>query len=99
MKKETEFLKATPSRETEQRREGHSALRGIPTDDNGGAELTVFDPNPQRPAMTEAYAVKEAGYWCVICGRLLPRDDSGVIIHDNIPHPDNMTFDEQDNPQ
>ena len=49
--------------------------------------------------MTEAYAIKDAGYWCVICGRLLLRDDLGVIVHDNLPHPDNMTFDEQDNQQ
>lgn len=39
------------------------------------------------------------GYWCVICGRLLPADDMGVIVHDPVPHPDNMTFDEEDRPQ
>ena len=40
----------------------------------------------------------EEGYWCVICGRCLPVDD-GVIVHDNIPHPIDMFFDEQENPQ
>ena len=38
------------------------------------------------------------GYWCVICQRLLPNDD-GVIVHDALPHPDEMTFDEEDRPQ
>jgi hypothetical protein len=40
----------------------------------------------------------EQGYWCVVCGRFLPSDD-GVIVHDDLPHPDEMTFDEQENPQ
>jgi hypothetical protein len=39
------------------------------------------------------------GYWCVICGRFLPADDFGVIVHDDLPHPREMTFDEQENPQ
>jgi hypothetical protein len=38
------------------------------------------------------------GYWCVVCGRMLPSDD-GVIVHDDVPHPDTMTFDEEDRPQ
>ena len=40
----------------------------------------------------------DEGYWCVICGRFLPSDD-GVIVHDNIPHPEDMTFDDGDKPQ
>jgi hypothetical protein len=40
----------------------------------------------------------ENGYWCVICGRFLEAQD-GVITHDNVPHPDNMTFDDEDKPQ
>lgn len=40
----------------------------------------------------------EDGYWCVVCGRYLQADD-GVIVHDNIPHPENMTFDEDERPQ
>jgi hypothetical protein len=39
------------------------------------------------------------GYWCVVCGRFLPADEGGVIVHDDVPHPDNMMFDEDDNPQ
>ncbi len=37
------------------------------------------------------------GYWCVVCGRFLPSDD-GVIVHDDVPHPD-MKFDEEERPQ
>ena len=36
------------------------------------------------------------GYWCVVCGRFLPADEYGVIVHDDIPHPPNMDFDEDD---
>lgn len=39
------------------------------------------------------------GYWCVVCGRFLPEDDAGVIVHDNVPHPQEMTFAEEDKPQ
>lgn len=38
------------------------------------------------------------GYWCVVCGRHLPADKDGVIVHDDVPHPD-MTFDEEERPQ
>lgn len=41
----------------------------------------------------------EAGYWCVICGRYLPADDDGVITHDNVAHPDEMDFDDEEKPQ
>ena len=37
------------------------------------------------------------GYSCVVCGRFLPACD-GVIVHDNVPHPE-MTFDEEERPQ
>lgn len=39
------------------------------------------------------------GYWCVVCGRFLLIDEDGLIIHDDTPHPEYMTFDEEDNPQ
>jgi len=39
------------------------------------------------------------GYWCVVCGRFLPADDLGVIVHDDVPHPDELAFDEEDSPQ
>lgn len=38
------------------------------------------------------------GYWCVVCGRFLPAR-KGVIVHDNIPHPPMMTFDDEERPQ
>jgi len=39
------------------------------------------------------------GYWCVVCGRFIPADDDGVIVHDNVPHPKDMNFDDEENPQ
>ena len=36
------------------------------------------------------------GYWCVVCGRWLPADDLGVIVHDPMPHPETMTFDDDE---
>ncbi|BBP82416.1 hypothetical protein PHLH8_20580 [Pseudomonas sp. Pc102] len=41
----------------------------------------------------------EDGYWCVVCGRFLPADEDGVIVHDSIPHPALMDFTEDQNPQ
>ena len=39
------------------------------------------------------------GYWCVVCGRHLPADKDGVIVHNDVPHPEDMTFDEEERPQ
>lgn len=39
------------------------------------------------------------GYWCVVCGRFLPEDGSGVVQHDDVVHPLGMAFDDEDNPQ
>lgn len=36
------------------------------------------------------------GYWCVVCGRWLPADELGVIVHDPLPHPETMTFDDDE---
>ena len=36
---------------------------------------------------------EQEGYWCVVCGRFLRADD-GVIVHDEIPHPTEMIFEE-----
>ena len=36
---------------------------------------------------------EQAGYWCVVCGRYLQSND-GVIVHDDVPHPLSMTFEE-----
>ena len=37
-------------------------------------------------------------YWCIWCNRELPIVD-GVIIHDNVFHDSNATFDEEEKPQ
>jgi hypothetical protein len=37
-------------------------------------------------------------YHCVICGKFIEAVD-GVIVHDDIPHPPLMDFDEESNPQ
>lgn len=38
------------------------------------------------------------GYYCVVCQRYLESDE-GVIVHDDVPHPETMTFDEEERPQ
>ena len=38
------------------------------------------------------------GYYCVVCGRYLETDEDGVIVHDDIVHPD-MDFADEENPQ
>ena len=40
--------------------------------------------------------VEMSGYWCVYCMRFLPSED-GVITHDDVVHPTDMTFDERPN--
>ena len=32
------------------------------------------------------------GYWCVVCGKFLPANEDGAIIHDDVPHPPDMDF-------
>ena len=39
------------------------------------------------------------GYYCVVCGKYLPADEYGVIVHDDIKHPTDMTFDDEEKPQ
>lgn len=38
-------------------------------------------------------------YYCVVCGRDIEGDEHGVFVHDDVPHPPDMTFDEDENPQ
>ena len=42
--------------------------------------------------------IEEDGYWCVMCGRFLPSEE-GVIVHDDVLHPESMAFDDEDLPQ
>ena len=37
------------------------------------------------------------GYYCVVCGRYIEAVD-GVVVHDDVPHPD-MAFDDEEKPQ
>jgi len=39
------------------------------------------------------------GYYCVMCGRFLPSDEHGVIVHDDVPHPIDMDFGDEEKPQ
>lgn len=47
---------------------------------------------------TEQEPVADKGYYCVVCGKYIEAVD-GVIVHDDIPHPPYMAFDEEENPQ
>jgi hypothetical protein len=39
------------------------------------------------------------GYYCIVCGRFLLANEFGVIVHDDISHPPEMAFDDEENPQ
>lgn len=55
---------------------------------------------PKQPAQQEPNSGRRTmddGYYCVICGRYIEAVD-GVVVHDDIPHPD-MAFDDEENPQ
>jgi hypothetical protein len=43
--------------------------------------------------------MNEEGYYCVVCGRFLPADEHGVIVHDDIEHPQEMDFADEEKPQ
>lgn len=50
-------------------------------------------------ADASAPAETAPGYWCVVCGRWLPADAFGVIVHDAVEHPEFMRFDDEARPQ
>lgn len=39
------------------------------------------------------------GYWCIFCERFIEADEYGVILHDDKPHPESLTYDEDAKPQ
>lgn len=39
------------------------------------------------------------GYHCLYCKRYIEADENGVIVHDDVPHPENETYTEDENPQ
>lgn len=43
--------------------------------------------------------IDEDVYYCVVCGRGIERDEYGIFAHDDVPHPPDMTFDEEETPQ
>ena len=59
----------------------------MPLNSSSSAELSA-----QGGTMTD-------GYYCVVCGRYLEADEDGVIVHDDVPHPVDMAFDEEEKPQ
>jgi hypothetical protein len=52
-------------------------------------------PEPSKP--NSRRRTMDDGYYCVVCGRFLLAVD-GVVVHDNVPHPD-MAFDDEEKPQ
>ena len=58
-----------------------------------------MDDRTMLELAAKAAGLCAGGYWCVVCGRHLPADEDGVIVHDDVPHPENMTFDEEESPQ
>lgn len=44
--------------------------------------------------LVPAASVEMNGYWCVVCMRFIPREEDGALVHDNIPHPPLMAFDD-----
>lgn len=56
-------------------------------------------PGAAQPQPKEAEVPPADGYGCLVCGRFLPADADGVIVHGNVPHPEEMTFDEEERPQ
>jgi hypothetical protein len=54
---------------------------------NGGNQMTI--------TLTREEA---DGYYCVVCGRFL-LEENGVIVHDDVPHPIDMDFGDEEKPQ
>lgn len=44
--------------------------------------------------LVPARSVDMRGYWCVVCMRFVPIEEDGAVVHDDIPHPIHMTFDD-----
>ena len=51
--------------------------------------------------MTACVDTDATVYHCVVCSPclLLHCSDGEVTVHNNVPHPDTMTFDEEERPQ
>lgn len=40
-------------------------------------------------------------YYCIVCGgcRVAIVEDGTVVVHNDVPHPPELTYDEEDRPQ
>ncbi len=38
-------------------------------------------------------------YWCIFCQRALPVDEDGRVVHDDVYHHPDATYDEEERPQ
>lgn len=67
--------------------------------DEHDVELHEDDDQGYLVHLVPAASVEMNGYWCVVCMRYVPVEEDGVMLHDDIPHPPLMTFDEDRFPQ
>lgn len=81
------------------------------TEDEAQNLLAFVQNMPSKPAQPQqachsnsaesetqnSLTLMDEGYYCAVCGKYIEAVD-GVIVHDDIPHPD-MAFDDEENPQ
>jgi len=65
------------------------------------AELESQTQAKERLRRGEEHMIEvlKQGYHCIVCGRFLPADEYGVIVHDNIEHPQEIDFGDEEKPQ
>ena len=51
-----------------------------------------------NPSKGEGMTTEDV-YYCVVCGRGIERDEYGLFVHDDVPHPPDMAFDDEEKPQ
>ena len=85
------------------------ALEGLQTWSNGWLKFTdeiqalrqaleTEQKTAVSPGKGTGFRAMDEGYYCVVCGKYIEAVDD-VIVHDDIPHPADMAFDEEENPQ
>ena len=52
-----------------------------------------------RPPTALRRKTMNDGYYCVVCGRYLEANEDRVIVHDDVPHPPEMDFADEEKPQ
>lgn len=68
-------------------------------DDDDDLPEVVEDAPAYLVHLVPARSVDMLGYWCVVCMRFVPIEEGGVMVHDKVPHPPLMTFDDDARPQ